>query len=559
MLKLLRKMRMRRIPASLLSGGLIIAYSIMTGFGSSAVRALMMFSLKLLAECIGRTYDTLSALALAGITILIEHPLYLYQAGFQLSFGAIMGIALVYPIFADVKKRIGNAYFSHHLLKYLSGTLDAVLIGFSIQITTLPIILWNYYAIPVYGIFLNLLIVPFMVFLFGFGICGGLVGIWFPGLAKWLLYPCKWILDFYSLVSSGSLSLPGSQWIIGKPQYWQLVMYYILLTVVISLFYLFKRKHKYIQSEKKERKLFFVLLLSYLVIFLILIARNEAEFNMSMLSVGQGECVVVWGRQIPTIMIDGGSTDTKKVWKYRIAPFLKANAISQIDYVMVSHCDLDHISGIMEAMEELTSGLCEIKIQNLLIPYNGHNMIKSDENANRLYESTKKTDVIVCGFTRGDDLTFPMQKSHQLQIKCLHPPIDVGEKEDRNFQSMVLSMKYKDLQVLFTGDINQEIERVIADGMQEKESGTTREVSSLQILKIAHHGSKNSTSEVLLNVLKPDFAMISCGEGNRYGHPADEVLYRLDEHHIHYEITKEKGAITVRSCREGYLTDTFLK
>ncbi|NLG04176.1 MAG: MBL fold metallo-hydrolase [Clostridia bacterium] len=614
MLKLLRRIGLGHVSSSLISGCLILSYSIMTGFGTSAVRALMMFSLQLLADCIGRTYDTLSALSLAAVTILIEHPFYLYQAGFQLSFGAIMGIALVYPVFAEVKLRIQERAqkrfykswmdpgvglygsrrdrYCYRMLHLITGVLDAVLIGLSIQIATLPIILWNYYSIPIYGIWLNLLIVPFVVFLFGFGVTGGILGLICPWLARSFLIPCQWILMFYDEISRKSLSLPCSQWIIGKPTLWQMILYDLVLLMLLFCFYHFKRSNKYIEYEsidqktvyrKKQFILFVTLAAGYMIVFLILITRIQGEFSLSMLSVGQGECTVIWGKKIPTILIDGGSTDTQKIWKYRMVPFLKANGISQIDYIFISHCDMDHISGILEAMEEINNGVCEIKIKNILLPYKEQSLMDADKNASRLYESTMKTDVILYGFTKGDELQFD-----DLKIECLHPLVDAyqlgradeddqGDRSDqvatvdgivdRNLQSMVLQMTTPKLQILFTGDIDQGVEQEIVKEIKQGIGQKQKQVKNIEekgdfvvhILKVAHHGSKNGTSDTLLDVFSPDFAMISCGKKNRYGHPSDETCNRLKQHHIKYEVTKEKGCISIEVSKDEIVTDTFLK
>lgn len=354
LLALLRRLRLGLLPASIISTFLIIQYGVMTGLQTSTFRALVMFLLGVAALCLGRTYDLLSAMSLAAILLLLENPFYLYHTGFLLSFGAIMGIGLVNPCIL-------------YLIPYnyrRKKLVQSVCVSLAVQLATLPIVLNSYYQVSVCGILLNLVVVPLMTIVLVLGIVGGVVGLWFELLGFLLLCPCRWILMLYEWLSKMATKVPGSVWITGKPAMWRAVIYYILLLVFLIWISFVRTKYKYRECSYRG-KLQGCGIAVMLTITILLTSRWDERFAVTMLSVGQGECTVIHGRDTPTVLIDGGSTDIKEVGKYRILPYLKANRLHQIDTVFLSHTDTDHVSGILELLQAPESG---VHIQRLILP-----------------------------------------------------------------------------------------------------------------------------------------------------------------------------------------------
>jgi len=548
-LSLLRKCRVRLIVASIISVLLIIGYGLMTGLGTSTLRALIMFFLSVLAMCTGRAYDILSAVSLAAVLILIENPLYLYHTGFQLSFGAIMGIGLLYPCLTII-------------VPSKNKFLQTILLNSSIQLFTLPIVLWCFFSFPVYGIVVNLLIVPLVAVILVLGFIGGLIGSFLQPLSIVFLAPCKYILWFYEKVCYFSTNIPGSAWITGRPKMWAIVMFYSCLIIMMIVISKLHGRYKYVDLKQEKNKAKYKgerrrISLGFIIIMSIAIAmltfKETEEIKITMLSVGQGECSVIHGSDIPTIMIDGGSTDVSEVAKYRIIPYLKANRLTTIECIFISHSDEDHINGVLELLQMPQSG---IYVKKVVLPKISQQY--RNNCYNELIQIAEERGIEVYVIEKGNIIP-----SGLIMFECLNPSLSRAT-EDINDNAMVLDMRYHEidgdsfLSALFTGDISREIEEQILS-----------EVQDCNILKVAHHGAKSSTCEKFLDTAEPEIALISAGKNNSYGHPHKETILRLQKCknmkenqsiYITYntgqiDITMEKGLLKIRS----FILDSQIK
>lgn len=516
---LLRKTGLSYHLCALFGTALMVSYGIMTGGGASTMRAVIMFLLQIFANSLGRTYDMLTALAVAGICLLVQNPLYLYHPSFLLSFGAVLGIGILFPIMKDfikIKRKLG----------------EALLASLCIQTATLPIILSSFYEYPLYGIFLNLLVIPLMSLLVIGGLIGACVSLLSLQIGKIFLFPCRFILTLYENACIIMEKLPGSRWRPGSPEKIRIIIYYFLLAV--GLFSVWK----YISAreEKKKYKIYSVIIGGYFCFLsLVLTWRFEKGIAITMLDVGQGDCIIVKSETGKIYLIDGGSTSVSKVGAYRILPYLKYMGIKEIDYVLISHVDQDHISGILELMEEETK---EIEIRNLLMP----SYTNSDNTYKEVIKTAKKRGVSVMAMGRGDVLT-----DKKMAITCYHP-YEKLETEDRNEASMVLGLSFENFDCLFTGDIGEETEKSLVQTLKKK----------WDVLKVAHHGSGYSSCLEFLQKTEPDFALISCGEKNIYGHPHKEATKRIKDIGGRIFITKDKGAIFIWTDGEKMTVKEFL-
>lgn len=226
----------------------------------------------------------------------------------------------------------------------------------------------------------------------------------------------------------------------------------------------------------------------------------EVIFN----DVGQGDCIILKNKSF-VFMVDGGSTDVAGLNRKRLEPLLKARGIIEIDMVVVTHTDMDHISGIMSMLESDKAD--KIKIKVLALPYT---MIK-DENYNRLVYAAKESNTELMLIKQGDVIS-----NNELRITCLHPPYEYRAFE-KNAYSTVLDIKYGKLSMLLTGDITENEEKLLLEHID----------TCYTVLKVPHHGSKYSSSNIFLQRIRPKISIISCGEDNSYGHPHEEVMQRL--------------------------------
>ena len=176
--------RMRFAVAAVLSGMIMIFFCIMSGESASAVRATIMFLVRLLALKFGKTFDLLSSLGLSAILLLLSNPMYLYNSGFLLSFGAVLGIGISSAVY---KQKSSESRRKNWMQGFKEKTAAAFLSSFSITVFTLPVIVNSYYELPVFSILLNLLVVPLMGYVLGSGVFGTLLGLFSLFLGRMLI------------------------------------------------------------------------------------------------------------------------------------------------------------------------------------------------------------------------------------------------------------------------------------------------------------------------------------------------------------------------------------
>lgn len=514
---ILKKIRFPYCGAAFLSLLFVMAFGKMIGETASALRSIIMFSLLLAAGLCKRTYDMLTAIAVSAACLLTLKPLYITQGGFLLSFGAVMGLALILPVIGErtkpplIKRMVLSSTKKESFLCFVKEKLTASLAaGFSVFAAVFPIQLYFFYTYAPYSILLNLLIVPLAGVLLWCGVLGLLLAGMFPQAGVLAFLPCKAVLKAMEGICLLFDCLPYSNLILGKPAFWKVMVYYIILVLMI----LFHKRYK-----NRTLAAAFLLLLGLISL------RPRLETACTMLDVGQGECLVIEEKSGLNIMVDGGSSDISEVGKYRIVPYLKSHGISRLDYVFLSHGDLDHLSGVKEILEDKDLG---ITIGYLVLT----KFALIDENYDNIVSLVKKRNVKLLYVTEGDLFELGNTVWH-----CLYP--NVEETGEGNDQSMVLVMECRGIKMLFTGDLTEEKEQKLS-------------LEDIDILKCGHHGSKYSTSEVFLKGCKPEVALISAGRNNTYGHPHQATLKRLADAHSTVYATNECGAVTIRFGKGKY-------
>ena len=665
--QLLRRAGLKIKLSAILASMIIVLYGMMTGFAVSAIRAIAMFLLQMLAQILGRTYDRITALAVAAVLVLVEQPLYLFHSGFQFSFLCVLGISLILPVLGNVRK--GKKLFE----------------GVALMAVTLPVYLGVFYQIPVYSMFLNFIVLPMMSILMG----SGIVMILAAFLCTPLAIPAAWlitgILMVYERLGLFTEKLPHHYWTPGCPAKWQLAVYVAVLIIIAALGRT-KRKavlyqkdcihrrggcakeilqedppcNEVLQYEKSQYERSQHGMAQYnipryevsqyeipqyemqnkrirriachggkwistygipvgicwgflLLGVVILTWRFRPELQVTFLDVGQGDCIFLQTENGDSYLTDGGSSSVSKVGKYRMIPFLKYQGASQIKAVFVSHADSDHYNGIAELLEQ--AELEGIRVENLVLTDIADEC--RSEGYEELVELAGQNGITVQLLHEGQQL-----QDGELLFQCLHPSKGY-RAEDLNETSMVLLVTYREFSMLLTGDVqgageehltqelqdwkepgvtqmqdvirisgeeesmeeesmeeesieeqsieeesieeqsieDERIEEQIEEKRPQNKMGANHTETELTILKVAHHGSKNSTSEEFLKAANPKLAIISCGEGNRYGHPHEETLERLDKVDVPWFCTKDYGAITVtvddksRVQVRGYIAD----
>lgn len=573
MYRFLRRREISYRKSCCMAGAAVLCFGQLSGMELSARRAVLMFLVLLVGQAFGMAYDSVTALSLAALIQLWEYPQSLKQASFLFSYGAVLAVVVAARIWKDFcrsslpEKRRGKGKEGAGK-KALSLFSEALVMSSLIQLVTLPLTVYFYYECSVYAVLANGLLLPLMGLLLLFGLLGGAVGLFCAPLSALLLQPAHWLLDWNAFVCGKLQRLPGAVWITGRPQPVWMVGYYLVLALSLCVMYglikmeerrrrAWQRGQRASEQVRRERspkesgkkrapcvlaaRTAFVCGAPMVVLLLLLLhagARGRTE--ICFLDVGQGDGILIQTEEA-AFFVDGGSSDQRHVGEYQILSFLKSRGIGRISGWFVSHADGDHISGLKEVWE---SGY---RIEHLFL---AKGMVKDDaweELCTLAWQYGTKLGTL----QPGDVL-----RSGSLELICLAP---WEQQSDRNEGSLVLLAKLWEaeaqgakegkkaseapreadgcLRILLAGDIGERTERLLLERYPRL---------AADLYKASHHGSNGSSSEALLERLKPALTVISCGANNRYGHPGKEATARIKHCGSRMLTTMDGGQITVK-------------
>ena len=505
--ELLRRFGRSKAASGSVAALLIISYGILTGCSGSALRAVLMLLLRFLAAAVGRSYDMLTAMAAAALFLLWKEPFMLFSAGFQLSFLAVLAIGLRHALPAP----------KHPLL-------EGLWLSFYLQLLTLPVILFHYFRFPLYGIFLNLIVLPLM----GCVIYSGVFGVGLFGLSEKLATIAvgggHWILRLYTLLCTHCAALPYSSLLLGRPSMHSILLYYTALGIVT---WALAERHAAERSGLAACRLPLpCIVLPLLLSMLCLPAKQPQGLEITALDVGQGDGFILRNQGL-VMSVDGGSTSDQRLGENVLVPYLESQGIGHIDLALITHCDADHYSGIQYLLEEEP----KMSIGELLLP----RVAMQDARYDVLRDAAAARDVRIRYFGQGDCIDLG-----EVEIRGYYPA-GTERLEAANDHSIGMLLRAPDFQMLFTGDMDEDCERQMLAALWEADTGYPK----IDVLKAGHHGSHTSTSEALLTALRPDYAILSYGVGNDYGHPHAETRERLRRYGVEMLETGKMGEIRI--------------
>lgn len=262
-------------------------------------------------------------------------------------------------------------------------------------------------------------------------------------------------------------------------------------------------------------------------------SKNDYEggLTVTFLDVGQGDSILITTPGKKNVLIDGGTIpkewSTFDAGKNVVVPYLKKKGIKKLDIVIATHPDLDHIGGLIAVLKN-------IPIDTFL----DSGIISTTQTYEDLLKLVSKKKIKYKIAEQGEYKIDP-----SIKFDILSPIGDIST-DDPNNNSIVIRLGYGKIIFMFTADIGE-----IAEMQYIKKCGDKLKST---ILKVAHHGGKNSNSVLFLNYAMPSLAIISCGKNNPFGHPTDEVLKRLKETGIAVYRTDENGTITINTDGEKY-------
>lgn len=450
----------------------VLLYMFLTDFTASIVRSGIFYILISLNKIYKKDIKIVDILFITLSISLIYNPYLLFSVGYQFSF-----VISAYLIL-----------FQEKINKYKSFIGNLFVVSFVAFMSSLPIVLNNFYEFNILSILFNLIYVPFVSFvLFPLS----LICFIFPFFDSLLFFLTN-LLEITSLFFS---KIDFLSFILGKPSILLMIFYYISITL-----FLFNKKYIYL-------------------ILLLMIVNKLMYYNVvpsiEFLDVGQGDSILIRYNKNKTVLVDTGGilkfeTEFKRANEFSIgrdsiAPYLKSIGISTIDHMIITHGDEDHIGGAIGIIEE-------INVKNIYL--NG--------NFNYLEKKLLIYNPIV--LKERDILNVSGNK-----LFVLNPYKDTNE----NDASIVLYLVINNYKILLTGDASIEVEQHIIDNYN----------LNIDILKVGHHGSKTSTSLNFIKNITPTYGIISVGENNRFGHPNKGVLDTLEEFNVNIYRTDISGSI----------------
>lgn len=548
--RLLRK-RLRNLPAAGIAVFVMLGFCVMSDASASAVRATIMFVIQMTGICLGKQVDILCSWAAAFLIMVCWRPLLLTSSGFLLSFLAVLAVGTLFPSMCGFMGIVRTAGYE---MKDVSGTerahglsakkilgkklTESFLMSLSVNLLLLPVMACVYYEISVYAILLNLLVIPLMSAVLGLGFISAILGLirvilgrFFAGAGVYLVWFIRWCCTL-------SKQLPASSVIAGCPEPWRLILYY---TVLLTAHSIFLRQSKARPAVSAFRKTTFLIPLIGTLLIILLAGKTPHMLRISFFDVGQGDGILIENPNGTVYLLDGGSSSVTQVGQYRLESAIQYYGISYIDYSIISHPDADHYNGVLEILsgmpdkgEHLPSGT--LAIGSILMPY-----VPNNPNYSEISRLAEKKGVEVIDLKAGIQI-----KDGNLTLTCLWP--EKGQTFDTaNGYSAVLDLKYGEFTALMTGDLEAESETRL---LQEH---PTYLETNYDVLKVAHHGSRFSSSEAFLQKVKPTIAIISAGEKNHYGHPHKETLQRLQNIGANILVTAETQEIILETNLQGSL------
>jgi len=491
----------------------LIFYLVLTGAPASVFRATVMAVVLIIAYLSNRSTHLMNSIAIAALVVLIIDPNEFYDAGFQLSFSAVISMALLYP---PIEQLINQLSIKNKIIRYF-----ILMIGLSLsaQIGTLPFTFYYFSKFSTVSLFANLIVIPAIGLVTGIGIVTLIIAPFFPFLSTYYgaanNIVTGWLFDIINFAGSLKFSYIS----IYDYSLLDSILFYVLSFLTIFLYK--KLKHRVLKI--------FMVILFILNIFVLskIDDKNllpDNYLSIMMIDVGQGDSYLIKFPNGKTALVDAGNTTFNFDNGDRvIIPLLNYLGIKKIDYGIVTHIDADHYGGFVAL-------ILEGMIGEILKPE-----IDTSLSKDKKFEE----------FIRERRIAISYFKEEKMEVgnAALYFLYDDNVKniagESTNNRSGIFKLVYGETSFLFTGDVEKNVENIYTNKY--------RRFLDSDVLKVGHHGSKTSSSSGFLRYVSPELSLISAGFKNKFGHPVEDVIQRLEAEGSTIYRTDLQNAILLRS------------
>ncbi len=492
---------------------LLFIYLPLSGARSSAMRAILMATLYLISRIIRRPSNILITVFFSAFLLLLLKPKFLFDPGFQLTYAATLSIIFFFPIMSK-------------LMAWGGILRSPLLLALSAQIGVIPILAYHFNSILWISLLTNAVILPMMVFILPLAFA--LEGALFidDTLSHIIAWPLTMLIKFIFSIASLYGYLPLLSYRIPNPPIYLIILYYLSAW---SLRYLKGRRFKAIS---------FVLLIFFLMLITTYPFPPERKelFVTTFIDVGQGESAFIVSPDGTSVLIDGGGRWGKRfdAGEMVVSKFLWNQGRKSVHTLILSHLHADHAGGAPSILEN----------------FHVNEIILSErEKSEKLFSEIED----LC-LTRGTKIHFVYD---DLIIHFDHFSMEIFQhdyEEDHlvrgNERSLIVKVTCGQVHFLFTGDAPSSVEKALVESGKNLRSN---------ILKIAHHGSNDASSQIFLNAVKPETCIISCGADNQWGHPMPQVLERITNIGAELYRTDKHGAIIIQTDKTSYMAESYLR
>ncbi len=592
---LMRRFTRRRLLQFITPAIIVWAYSIAVGADASVVRAALMFTFAGLGTIVFRQSNSLNALGAAALVLLIHSPKELFDPSFQLTFLSVLAIVVIawplllklsaigawypsrstpyppacsrvlktfceilfwreqkwqaelarsshkYRLFKSEVARWAERSHIQFVLRYMFG---AVVVSASVQLMLLPLMIVYFHRLSLSSLVLNIVVSVLLAALVAVAMLALIVsqvsiGISAPlvKLADAIDWAMVHSVDPFSSFGLASLRLPEYS---GPAALIYAVYFLPLLFLVVALLH-WQPFGSRIQRECKLRRYVPLLSFAQLLFLAVLLwhplsaGRADGQLRVDFLDVGQGDSALITMPDGTALLVDAGGNTTgsaRRIGETVVSEYLWWRGLSDIDYVLATHADADHIDGLNDVLKNFS-------VRGALIARRPGN----DPEFEKFSKSLTETDTYPETIQAGDVIRFG-----DVKVDVLWPPAD-GDKWTNN-DSIVLRIQLGERSILFTGDIEQAAERSLLASQQQLR---------VDVVKVPHHGSKTSSTEGFVLATKPNLAIISVGRNSRFGHPHKDVVERWQANGATVLTTGECGTITVITDGHDLRLSAFIR
>ncbi len=505
---------------------LIALYTFMTGFPPSILRASIMLLFVLIGKLFNREANLLPLVFFVGFLMLLYDPKMLNSVSFQLSF--IVTIALIVCVEPIInlfkekeeafknKHKKTNSYLKKILYfispAYLAGIVAVPLIA---QIAVIPLQAYYFNTFTPYSLLANILAVPFVAVISFLGFLGSMFSL-IPVVSDFILKITDTVLSPFIAgllnVSGYFAHLKGAVLNVSAPSILQIFLYYTLILILV----------KNIHLKFKKKRWWIVLLIVSIVFGATFIKIPNKNFEITGFDVGNADSFLIKTPNMRYIMIDTGRLPYRGTSsaQYIMLRYFKNKNIRKLEYLILTHFDNDHIGGALDILKN-------VKVKNVIVQSeecdtkNSCDILKYLKDNKINYAIAKNNDTI---YAKDD-----------VEIKTFSANLDESSAQKRkleNENSIITLVSYKHKNSLFMGDA----------GVLAYKNIDAYLPRNIEILKVGHHGAKNTVDEAMLKELNPKYVIISAGENN-YNHPNNETVDLIKKSQTYIFTTKKDGAL----------------